>query len=175
MLAGVALSVHTLFAGFHEQGTRRDRSEHYRAVQNVDRRMAECRRTSRENRKAACKPSQGSNEESSVRSHSCCIDTRTDQYSPTERFKHVQRCVSRSNLRHAAHPVDDSSFSSQEEPFAFVARTRTESVIDRSSPYNIIDTTAENDESVSPSSSLTSTTDVYMDAIDVLHDEQSGR
>ena len=37
MLEGVALSIHTLFVGFYEQGTRRDRSDHRRAVQNVDR------------------------------------------------------------------------------------------------------------------------------------------
>ena len=81
-----------------------------------------------------------------------------------------------------------------------VARTRTESVIDRSSPYNIIETSTddEGDEmhltsaedsqtlpsnasqgsgqqvAASPPSSDTSGTDVYMDAMDILDDGQSG-
>jgi hypothetical protein len=87
-----------------------------------------------------------------------------------------------------------------------IARTRTESVIDRSSPYNIIETSqddndddddtnempwksidtsndtvdptndvVEQKETISPSSSMTSATDVYMDAVDMIDDEQSGR
>ena len=80
-----------------------------------------------------------------------------------------------------------------------IARTRTESVIDRSSPYNIIETSTDEEdndnesktsvqsdenndqnmiterkETISPSSSITSTADVYMDAVDILEDEQSG-
>jgi hypothetical protein len=74
-----------------------------------------------------------------------------------------------------------------------IARTHTESVIDRSSPYNIIETSTDEDdditsksfedndevmiteqnETISPRSSGTSGTDVYMDAIDILDDEQS--
>ncbi|CAF3124404.1 unnamed protein product [Rotaria socialis] len=85
-----------------------------------------------------------------------------------------------------------------------IARTHTESVIDRSSPYNIIETNIriddddddetnlyfktiddsneimitepQNDEKkdeISPPSSTVSTTDVYMDAVEILNDEQS--
>ncbi|CAF1043202.1 unnamed protein product [Adineta steineri] len=78
-----------------------------------------------------------------------------------------------------------------------IARTRTESVIDRSSPYNIIETSTDEDdnedesnqsiksfdqqndnriseqnETISPSSSITSGTDIYMDAVDMLENEQ---
>lgn len=92
-----------------------------------------------------------------------------------------------------------------------IARTHTESVIDRSSPYNIIETSTdmdddddenddenktndnnddnetnnnyntddhdevlmkEKDNTLSPSSSLTSGTDVYMDAVDILNDNE---
>jgi hypothetical protein len=82
-----------------------------------------------------------------------------------------------------------------------IARTRTESVNGRASPYNIIETSTEeaddddhqeksvdddevilNEEengieqklaenTLSPSSSLTSGTDVYMDAVEILNDE----
>ncbi|CAF3414264.1 unnamed protein product [Rotaria sp. Silwood1] len=86
-----------------------------------------------------------------------------------------------------------------------IARTHTEAVIDRSSPYNIIETNTDEDddeddddgdnfnfktiedtdetmiteqddeqkETVSPSSSDTSTTEVYMDAVEILNDEQT--
>ncbi|CAF1300414.1 unnamed protein product [Rotaria sordida] len=78
-----------------------------------------------------------------------------------------------------------------------IARTHTESVIDRSSPYNIIETDTDDDdgnlnfktiednnetiipeqddeqnEIISSASSVTSTTDVYMDAVEILNDEQ---
>jgi len=82
------------------------------------------------------------------------------------------------------------------ESSVLIARTHTESVIDRSSPYNIIETSTdeeddddnitstspndndevmltEQNETISPSSSITSGTDVYMDAIDILNDQQS--
>jgi hypothetical protein len=79
------------------------------------------------------------------------------------------------------------------ESSVLIARTHTESVIDRSSPYNIIETSTdeedditskslddndevmltEQNETISPSSSITSGTDVYMDAIDALNDQQS--
>ncbi len=61
-----------------------------------------------------------------------------------------------------------------------IARTHTESVIDRSSPYNIIETSTDEDEeimvtkqneTISPSSSITSGTDIYMDAVDMLNDD----
>jgi hypothetical protein len=92
-----------------------------------------------------------------------------------------------------AIPIDEET---NESPVLF-AHTRTESVVDRSSPYNIIETSTDEDddndnthlksiedndevmiteqqETNSPSSSLTSGTEVYMDAIDILNDEQSG-
>ena len=95
----------------------------------------------------------------------------------------------------AITPSDRQRFSSlSSNTSVLVARTHTESVIDRSSPYNIIETSTdmdddddeegkeddENDEvllkekenTLSPSSSLTSGTDVYMDAVDVLNEEQ---
>ncbi|CAF2962673.1 unnamed protein product [Rotaria sp. Silwood2] len=92
--------------------------------------------------------------------------------------------------------------SSSSNPSVLIARTRTESVIDRSSPYNIIETSTDmdndednahmkpidndevlineqdneieqknHDNTLSPSSSLTSGTDVYMDAVEILSDE----
>lgn len=116
---------------------------------------------------------------------------------------------------------------SRERPFlstssnqsVLVARTRTQSLIDRASPYNVIETSTEMEqeiddethlrpiqddeevddvlmttdeeaplppstshptttastapeETISPSSSLTSGTDVYMDAVDILNDDQ---
>ncbi|CAF1091445.1 unnamed protein product [Rotaria magnacalcarata] len=84
-----------------------------------------------------------------------------------------------------------------------IARTHTESVIDRSSPYNIIETNThiddddddtnlyfktiddsneimiteshdeEKKDEISPPSSIVSTTDIYMDAVEILNDEQS--
>lgn len=63
-----------------------------------------------------------------------------------------------------------------------IARTHTESVVDRSSPYNIIETSLNDDtdelsteqnETISPSTSDNSETDVYMDAVDVIIDGQS--
>ena len=87
-------------------------------------------------------------------------------------------------------------------PSVLIARTRTESVIDRSSPYNIIETSTdeedndddtestrsaksleidhesilnEQNEHFSPTPSLTSGADVYMDAMDDFDDGQSGR
>ena len=56
-----------------------------------------------------------------------------------------------------------------------IARTHTESVVDRSSPYNIIETSFNEDidETISPSTSAHSETDVYMDAVDVIIDHQS--
>ncbi|UJR21141.1 hypothetical protein I4U23_024240 [Adineta vaga] len=88
--------------------------------------------------------------------------------------------------------TEDSSMTSN--PSVLIARTRTESVIDRSSPYNIIETSTDEEEDddddtesnksvkstennheqrMSPTSSITSGTDVYMDAIDDLKDNQS--
>ncbi|CAM4901799.1 unnamed protein product [Rotaria socialis] len=99
---------------------------------------------------------------------------------------------------------DNRLLSSSSNKSVMIARTRTESVIDRSSPYNIIDTSTDADEDegddthmkpidhdeilineqdnevdqklldnhLSPSSSLTSGTDVYMDAVEILSDEQ---
>ena len=55
-----------------------------------------------------------------------------------------------------------------------IARTRTESILDRSSPYNIIDTSTDDGEGDSSASSVTSATDIYMDAMDILDDERSG-
>lgn len=119
-----------------------------------------------------------------------------------------------------AIPLPDDSSSattpSNEHPFLstssnqsiLVARTRTQSIIDRASPYNVIETSTDaddmdddiymrpiNDEgdddviisedpvpydeeklaatTLSPSSSLTSGTDVYMDAVEILNDEIS--
>lgn len=87
-------------------------------------------------------------------------------------------------------------------PSVLIARTRTESVIDRSSPYNIIETSTdeedndddtestrsaksleidhesilnEQQEHFSPTPSVTSGADVYMDAVDDFDDTQSGR
>ena len=113
---------------------------------------------------------------------------------------------SRATTPRGEHPF----LSSSSNHSVLVARTRTESVIDRSSPYNIVDTSTEieddldyddsdddvllksvdddseqvalaeqmNDDeqrraeqALSPSSSLTSGTDVYMDAIDIIHDD----
>lgn len=80
-----------------------------------------------------------------------------------------------------------------------IARTHVESVIDRSSPYNIIETntndngdnlhirpiedeneimiTEQDDngqkDSISQSSSAASTTDTYMNAVDIINEEQS--
>jgi hypothetical protein len=75
------------------------------------------------------------------------------------------------------------SSSSSNRP-VLIARTHTESVIGRSSPYNIIETSTdmdddeqdeiiikETDNTLSPSSSLTSGTDVYMDAVEILSDD----
>ncbi|CAF4948235.1 unnamed protein product, partial [Rotaria sp. Silwood1] len=99
--------------------------------------------------------------------------------------------------------------SSSSNPSVLIARTHMESVIDRSSPYNIIETSTDmdvddndvdnhddnvhmkpidndeasineqdneieqknHDNTLSPSSSLTSGTDVYMDAVEILGDE----
>ncbi|CAF1687244.1 unnamed protein product, partial [Adineta ricciae] len=85
-------------------------------------------------------------------------------------------------------------------PSVLIARTRTESVIDRSSPYNIIETSTDEEdndddtestrsaksleidhesilneqkEHFSPTPSLTSGADVYMDAMDDFDDGQS--
>jgi hypothetical protein len=75
------------------------------------------------------------------------------------------------------------SSSSSSNRSVLIARTHTESVIDRSSPYNIIETSTdmdddqdeiiikETDNTLSPSSSLTSGTDVYMDAVEILNDD----
>jgi hypothetical protein len=100
--------------------------------------------------------------------------------------------------------------SSSSNQSVLIARTRTQSVIDRSSPYNIVETSTDIDDdddsenndlngpsiadddddvlftepvqnieslcaqtTMSPSSSITSGTDVYMDAVDILSDEQS--
>lgn len=64
------------------------------------------------------------------------------------------------------------------ESSVIIARTHTESVVDRSSPYNIIETSLNEDvddqnETISPSTSIHSETDVYMDAVDVIIDHQS--
>ena len=111
----------------------------------------------------------------------------------------------------ATTPSGDHPFlSSSSNQSVLIARTRTQSLIDRSSPYNVIETSTdvedgfdqddddtylksinddEDDEvmitepvqteetkyaetTLSPSSSLTSGTDVYMDAVDILSDEQ---
>lgn len=112
----------------------------------------------------------------------------------------------------ATTPSGDHPFlSSSSNQSVLIARTRTQSVIDRSSPYNVIETSTDvedgidddddddtymksiNDEeddevmitepvqtedakyaetTLSPSSSLTSGTDVYMDAVDILSDER---
>ncbi|CAF3545141.1 unnamed protein product [Rotaria sordida] len=103
---------------------------------------------------------------------------------------------------------ENRSLSTSSNPSVLIARTHTESVIDRSSPYNIIETSTDmedddnenngednvhmkpidnNEELIneqdneieqknhnntgSPSSSLTSGTDVYMDAVEILSDE----
>jgi len=128
-----------------------------------------------------------------------------------------------------AIPIEEESSCattpSRERPFlstssnqsVLIARTRTQSLIDRASPYNVIETSTEIDEdlddamhlkpiqddqddvmmtdeteqtevsapapevtavttaadaTLSPSSSLTSGTDVYMDAVDILHEDQ---
>ncbi len=88
-------------------------------------------------------------------------------------------------------PIDEET----NESSVIIARTRQESVIDRSSPYSIIETSTDDEdddiplkpsedtdeamiteqpETISPSSSITSATEVYMDAIDIVNDEQSG-
>lgn len=93
-------------------------------------------------------------------------------------------------------PEHRLSSSSSSNPSVLIARTHTQSVIDRSSPYNIIETSTEMEDeeemeentevllkeepnAMSPSSSLTSGTDVYMDAVDILNDDaddqKSGR
>ncbi|CAF0925160.1 unnamed protein product [Adineta ricciae] len=116
---------------------------------------------------------------------------------------------------YAAPSNDQRLTSTSSNSGVLIARTRTESVIDRSSPYNIIETsTDENDEidsdnpnenvnedldadlddnddvltqstekdqddmmnkekesTLSPSSSLTSGTDVYMDAVEIFHED----
>ena len=107
----------------------------------------------------------------------------------------------------ATTPSGDRPFLSlSSTQSVLIARTRTQSLIDRSSPYNVIETSTdvedeldddpylksiddEDDEvmitepvqideakyaetTLSPSSSLTSGTDVYMDAVDILSDEQ---
>lgn len=103
----------------------------------------------------------------------------------------------------ATTPSGEHPFlSTSSNQSVLVARTRTQSIIDRSSPYNVIETSNEdeqidenvylrpiNDEQIdeqideqlennendrsnlSHSSSLTSGTDVFMDAVDILHDD----
>ena len=75
-------------------------------------------------------------------------------------------------------PIDEATH----ETSILIARTHTESVIDRSSPYNIIETSTDEDdevmiteqtETISPSSSVTSTADVYMDAVDMIANDGS--
>ncbi|UJR28351.1 hypothetical protein I4U23_009593 [Adineta vaga] len=103
---------------------------------------------------------------------------------------------------------DQRLISTSSNSGVLIARTRMESVIDRSSPYNIIETSTEEDDenedshnidddvdenddvllesvendqdetmikeqenTLSPSSSLTSGTDVYMDAVEVFNDD----
>ena len=86
--------------------------------------------------------------------------------------------------------------SSSSNSSVLIAHTRTETIIDRSSPYNIIETTNDNDDeqsidndnvlineqeneiegkirhsNLSSTSSLTSGTDIYMDAVEILSDE----
>ncbi len=65
-------------------------------------------------------------------------------------------------------------------PSILIARTHTESVIDRSSPYNIIETSTHEDEDMmlteqnetcSQSPSATSGMDIYMDAVDIINDD----
>lgn len=70
----------------------------------------------------------------------------------------------------------------QDDSSVIIARTHTESVIDRSSPYNIIETSTDDDEIVvterhntmSPCSSETSGADVYMDAMEIINENRSG-
>ena len=69
--------------------------------------------------------------------------------------------------------------SNEANPMIIIARTRTEPVLDRSSPFNIIDTSSGEETNLekpnrSRSSSLNSTGDIYMDAVDVLDEEQTG-
>lgn len=122
-----------------------------------------------------------------------------------KRFEHFQRRLLRSkflldlsffspfpsvaqdcSVQNDRELTEISSYSS-----VIIARTRTESIIDRSSPYNIIETSTDEEEkqqmdlskgievslgeNQSPGSSMTSGTDVYMDAVDALDEENPGK